>query len=41
MTDSFLDSLTKSELIDSHRYYQIRKHKRIVWSLLRLFAPLL
>lgn len=41
MTDSFLESVSKSELIDKKRYLEISHHKKILWSLLRLFAPLL
>lgn len=41
MKRSFLESISKSELIDLKRYKELSRHKRIFWSLLRLFAPLL
>lgn len=41
MKESFLESVAKSELIDPNKYYQLRRHKKILWSILRLFAPLM
>lgn len=41
MKKDFLDNIEKSELITPERYKRIKKGKRFLWSLLRLFAPLM
>lgn len=38
---AFNDSIAKSQLIDQQIYYKMSKHKKLLWSLLRLVAPLL
>ena len=37
----FLKNIEKSELITPERFSQIKKGKRFIWSILRLFAPLM
>ena len=41
MQEDFLKNIEKSELITARRYKSIKKVKRLIWSALRLFAPLM
>ena len=41
MQEDFLKNIEKSELITPERYKKIKRGKRLLWSLLRLFAPLM